>query len=222
MAAQPLLFDMTPYLPREGTILGAVDDAQAEQRAEIERAAEELAEEIAAEEEQAERDAEGIRAMLTADLPAGAADRWAAAFGSTTATDPADGVRLALVTTVDSTVRVHAETCPDTPKDATWFVGTVAHRVATCKRDLVASVGVDADQVVWHRCCYSLPEEAPAVDVDALQMSPMVRRMLVDLDGRRWHYQTRKGALSAELVTDIKATKLTPYGERVRSALLAK
>lgn len=77
-ARQPVLIDMTPYLPKEDTVFGAIDDVEAEQIAEIEQAAAE----VAAEEEQAGRDADGIRAMITADLPAGAADRLAAAFGA--------------------------------------------------------------------------------------------------------------------------------------------
>jgi hypothetical protein len=68
------------------------------------------------------------------------------------------------------------------------------------------------------------PTEAsgPEVDVDALGMSPKVRALVCDIDAGPWHYQTRKGAHTKGLTTDIKATALTAFGERVRAALLAE
>jgi hypothetical protein len=62
----------------------------------------------------------------------------------------------------------------------------------------------------------------PGVDVESLGMSPMVRALVADIDAGPWHYQTRKGAHVKGLTTDIKATALTAFGERVRAALLAE
>lgn len=70
-ARQPVLIDVTPLLPTEDTLLGAIAEAEAEQATTT-----------------ATR-AEGIRAMISAPLAEGAADRVHAAF---TAQDQADQV----------------------------------------------------------------------------------------------------------------------------------
>lgn len=66
MNRQTVLIDVTDYLPTEGTITGAIAETEAEQ--------------AAAETENGAR----IRAMITAELPDGAAGRWAATLDADT------------------------------------------------------------------------------------------------------------------------------------------
>ncbi|MEE2041273.1 hypothetical protein Q8791_29015 [Nocardiopsis sp. CT-R113] len=227
MAAQPLLFDMTPYLPKEGTLLGAIDDAQAEQLAEIERAAAELAEEIAAEEEQAKRDTAGIRAMLTADLPAGAADRWASGFTTNTAEEiveePAVVEEDMRCTSVLGGAHVHLLNDALSPSVMPLCDTGSGQRRMTRYAKTTAPLSCPSCLRIEARKIESTGSTgAPAVDVDALRMSPKVRALVSDIAAGPWHYQTRKGALDRELVTDITATALTAFGERVRAALLVE
>lgn len=99
----------------------------------------------------------------------------------------------------------------------------------------------DSEVVVWAMCREHLEAEQPrrtceecttdgadedeaapgSVDVDALRLTPSMREMILDIDAGPWHYQTRHKAHVKKLVTDIKATSLTEFGERVRTALLA-
>jgi hypothetical protein len=287
MVGQFPLFD-SHTLNGQTTVEDAIDATHAEQRAEIERAAAA----VKAEEEQAARDAEGIRAMISADLPAGAADRWAAAVGVPVAPaapvalegpipddvtligdrvgthgfvcrrgecatcggdkrapwteilvcEDREGVRRAAVRHIET---MHAERGP-------WGVFEeglcIAAVDAKATADMLAAEAVAADDgasevVVRALCAEHIDAEQPrdtceecaadgaedddqdaepGVDVEALGMSPMVRALVADIDAGPWHYQTRKGAHTKGLTTDIKATALTAFGERVRAALLAE
>ena len=237
-ARQDVLIDMTPYLPTEDTLLAAIEETEAEQAAAIERAAALVAA------EETER-AKGIRAMITADMPNGAAGRWAVMFATDTVEEIAEEVaeetrEFAVFNTARGPIRVHAADCADVARDRKRYgtpeiirAADQATIVADFMSDFIeegcAPEDLDGD-FVWVSCCGDLPwaadsgtqtESESAVDIDALQMTPMIRQMLADLDGRRWHYQTRKGALDKGLIVDISASALTPFGEQVRAALVA-
>ncbi|WP_435109931.1 hypothetical protein [Nocardiopsis synnemataformans] len=273
----PLFDDMDLFGYEQADITEAITETEAEQRAEI------------------ERDAEGIRTMITATLPAGAADRWAATLGG--AVEPVaddqdeepgpwgvfeEGLCIAAVDSraVADQLAAEAIAADDGDSEVVVLPLCVEHRDeeqprGTCEE--CAADGEDQDdedreipslqelfgknrpegatvhaydvpcgetggvhhdwndsEVNCEECLRiirperyeedsaDVDQDDAEVDLDALQMTPMVRRMVVDLDSRSWHYQTRKGALDKGLVTDIKATALTEFGEQVRAALLAE
>ncbi|MFB8763832.1 hypothetical protein [Nocardiopsis alba] len=193
---------------------------------------EQLAEDAIEAERVAAADAEAIaaaRGFLTADLPAGAAQRITATLGTDQANAPVATPRGYIPNVVANTGgKVHMGTTHDTP-------------VPFCRKSADAGRyrNVDDEPVTCKRCAEiaksplflgrvnvepepALELDAPPVDVDALELSPRMRAMILDIDAGPWHYQTRHKAHAKGLVTDIKATSLTEFGKRVRTALQAQ
>ena len=149
--------------------------------------------------------------------------------------------KFAVLNTALGDIRVHAAECGDVARDRARYGNTPEVIRSADKLGVVAEFmsdfveeGYSPDELdgdfVWLACCGDLPwvaegdqaeAEAPEVDLDALAMSPSMRAMLLDLNGRTWHYQTRHKAHEKGLVTDVKATRLTALGERVHAALQA-